>query len=63
MAKSDIRASLKMVAEILRFVVIIPLVPFAIGLALLFAWCLGKASEIPEDLDEQVRLANRQIEE
>ncbi len=63
MAKSDIRASLKMVAEILRFAVIIPLAPLAIGLVFLFAWGLGKAAEIPEDLDEQVRLANRKIEE
>ena len=51
MAKSDIRESLKMVAEILKFAVIIPLVPLAIGLVFLFAWGLGKAAEIPEDLD------------
>ncbi len=48
-----------MVAEMLRFLVIIPLVPLALGLTLFFAWCLGKAAEIPEDLDEQVRLANK----
>ena len=54
---------MKTPTEILKFLIIIPLVPFAIGLALLFAWCLGKAAEIPEDLDEQVRLANRKIEE
>ena len=52
-----------MVAEILRFAIIIPFVPLVIGLVFLFAWCLGKAAEIPEDLDEQVRLANREIEE
>ena len=62
MIKSEIKGILKVVAEILRFVIIMPLVPFAIGLVFLFAWCLGKASEIPEDLDEQVRLANRKIE-
>ena len=50
---------LKVVAEILKFAIIIPLVPLGIGLALIFAWGLGKASEIPEDLDEQVRLANK----
>ena len=60
MVKSEIRGILKVVSETLRFAIIIPL---AIWLAQLFAWCLGKASETPGDLEEQVRLANRKIEE
>ena len=59
MAKFEIRGILDVVEKTLRFAIIIPLVPLAIGLVLIFAWCLGKAAELPEDLDEQVRLANK----
>ena len=59
MKKSRIREFFAIAAGLLRFVIIIPLAPIAIGMVFFFGWCLGKASEIPEDLDEQVRLANK----
>ena len=59
MKKSRIRQLFAIAIELLRFVIIIPFVPLAIGLVFFFGWCIGKASEIPEDLDEQVRMANK----
>ena len=63
MKKSRIGEYFAIAAELLRFVIIIPFVPLAIGIVFFFAWCIGMASDIPEDLDEQVRLANKKMYE
>ncbi len=59
MKKNRIKDYFAIVAEMLRFVIIIPLAPLVFGLVFFFAWCLGKAAEMQEDLDEQVRLIGR----
>ena len=45
--------------EVLRHVVLLPFYPIAIGLVFFFGWVMSVASKIPEDLDEQVKLANK----
>lgn len=50
-----------MIKEVLRTIVLLPLFPLAIGIALFFGWVMSVASKIPEDLDEQVKLANKKV--
>lgn len=59
MKKIRIREIFAISVGLLRLILIIPLVPMAIGIVLFFAWCIEQISKIPEDLDEQVRLANK----
>ena len=40
---------------------LLPLFPLAIGIAFFFGWVMSVASKIPEDLDEQVKLANKKV--
>ena len=49
--------------EALRHVVLLPFYPIAIGIAFFFGWVISVGSKIPEDLDEQVRLANKGMDE
>ncbi len=40
--------------DIIRIVLIIPFIPIVLGIALFFGWVIGKAREIPEDLNDQL---------
>lgn len=53
----------KIAREILRFLVIVPFIPFLILLGVYFSWIIGIARKIPENLEDQVRCANAQIGE
>ena len=52
----------KIAAEILRFVIFVPFIPFLIVLGVYLGWIIGIARKIPEDLEDQVRCANAQNE-
>ncbi len=39
--------------EVIRYLILLPLIPLALGMVLFFSWAMSKASKIPEDLDEQ----------
>lgn len=43
----------KVVKEVLRFVLLIPLAPILFGLVFFFSWVIGKINSIPENLDKQ----------
>ena len=55
-----IKEYVRKMGAIIEFVIMIPFMPIAIGLALYFGWVLSVHSKIPEDLEEQVQCANRQ---
>lgn len=57
----DVKDDFKMIREGLRTIVLLPLYLLAIGIALFFGWVMSVASKIPEDLDEQVKLANKKV--
>ncbi len=39
--------------EVIRYLLLLPFIPLALGIVLFFSWAMSKASKIPEDLDEQ----------
>lgn len=59
----DIVRTFKIAGGILRFVILMPFIPFLILLGVYFGWIIGIARKIPEDLEDQVRCANAQIGE
>ena len=54
-------STFKIAAEILRFVILLPFIPFLIVLGVYLGWIIGIARKMPEDLEEQLRCANAQI--
>jgi len=55
----DLKDVFQMIREVFRTIVLLPFYPLAIGIAFFFGWVMSAASKIPEDLDEQVKLANK----
>ncbi len=47
--------------EVLRYLLLLPFMPLAIGMIFFFAWVMSIASKIPEDLDEQCGSNRRNI--
>ena len=57
----DLKDDFQMIREVFRTIVLLPFYPLAIGIAFFFGWVMSVASKIPEDLDEQVKLANKKV--
>jgi Flp pilus assembly protein TadG len=52
-------AMINVAKEILRFAILVPLIPILVLLMVYLGWVIGKARKY-EDLEEQVRCANAQ---
>ena len=55
-----IKDYIRKIGSIIEFISIIPFIPILLGMLLFFGWVFSILSMIPEDLEEQVRCANRQ---
>lgn len=54
-----IKDSIRALKEVFRMIIIIPFIPIALGITFFFGWVLSIGNKIPEDLDEQGKLANK----